>query len=133
MRRFWRNGRQRHGDELESSVQLRFKFDQPAGAGISTNYFIGMGMAQRECWRCGGNTVNVFAYDAYDVDRVERGGRNSVFVCGQQLMRPWIVLQTVRGIERGHGRFCTMDSYVATLKTTEFDKYLYCQDSPVTA
>jgi RHS repeat-associated protein len=103
--------------------------------GISTNYFIWDGHGStRVLADAGGNTVNVFAYDAYGTLIASNGAAGTAYLyCGQQLDADLgLYYNRARYLNVGTGRFCTMDSYVGdTEDPLSLHKYLYCQDSPV--
>jgi len=102
--------------------------------GISTNYFIWDGHGStRVLADAGGNTVNVFAYDAYGTLIASNGTPGTAYLyCGQQ----WdgdlgLYDNHARYLNVGTGRFWTMDTYEGSSEDPlSLHKYLYCQANP---
>jgi RHS repeat-associated protein len=103
--------------------------------GISTNYFIWDGHGStRLLADAGGNTVNVFAYDAYGTLIASNGVPGTAYLYGGQQFDGDLGLydNRARYLNVGTGRFWTSDSYEGNNEDPlSLHKYLYCKGNPV--
>jgi RHS repeat-associated protein len=103
--------------------------------GVSTNYFIWDGHGStRVLADTGGNTANVFAYDAYGTLIASNGMPGTAYLyCGQQ----WdgdlgLYDNHARYLNVGTGRFWTSDSYEGNNEDPlSLHKYIYCKADPI--